>query len=164
MGVRGETPRSQDKDRPLQKPHPAKGNPFSTFLPPRTSDPRQPATQPPRVGRDPRTVHTDAESLCPIARSCTLRDRDESSCGSGHSSAIVDTELVVSLKTTAPISLIHRGVAALLRVRFVPGRVCCDRWRGEHEDERKRRRQVAGPRNPKAQRRRKWLKAKRRPR
>ena len=80
------------------------------------------------MGEDPRTVHTDAESLCPFARSCTLRGRDESSCGSGHSPAIVDAELVVSLKTHRT-NYIDSPWAALLRVLFVPGRVCCDHWR-----------------------------------
>ena len=40
--------------------------------------------------------------------------------GSGHSPATVDTELVVSLKTTAPTTLKHCALAALLRMLFVP--------------------------------------------
>ena len=66
------------------------------------------------MGGDPRSVHTDAVSSSPIARPCSLRDRVESSCGSGHNPATLwVTELVVSLKTTAPTTSNHRVLAAL---------------------------------------------------
>ena len=79
--------------------------------------------------RDPRTVLTGAASSSPIARSCFLRCRKENTCGSGHNPAIVDTELVVSLKPPHQLHRFTAGWPLLLRMLFVLGRVCRDRWR-----------------------------------
>ena len=64
------------------------------------------------MGGDPRTVLTDATSSSPIARSCFLRGRDESSSGSGHSPFHRGYGVGGHHKTTALITVLLATSAA----------------------------------------------------